>query len=116
MSEMDNQKIPYEFLNTTTAERGAQEEQLQTLIEQQLAKLSKGHHDITGAAIALEAVAQNGDPFLYRGRVVVYMRPENIAGVAKHATPEGALRDALRAVERQVREQRDKLRERYKQP
>ena len=115
MSEIDNQTIPYEFLNTTTAERGAQEEQLETLIEQ-LTKLSKGHHDITGAAIALEVVAQNGDPFLYRGRVVVYMRPENIAGVAEHATPEGALRDALRAVERQVREQRDKLRERYKQP
>ena len=49
-------------------------------------------------------------------RVVVYIRPENIAGVAQDETAEKALRGALQAVERQVRERRDKLREPYKQP
>lgn len=116
MNDLDNQTIPYEFLNRAPEMSDTQDEQLRTMIEQAIAKLAKDHHDITGAAVALEPVAQNGAPFVFRGRVVLYMRPENIAGVAEHDTPEGALRGALHAVERQVREARDKLRERYKQP
>jgi hypothetical protein len=44
------------------------------------------------------------------------MRPDNLASVEKAETDEGALKGALTAVERQVRESREKLRETWKQP
>jgi ribosome-associated translation inhibitor RaiA len=44
------------------------------------------------------------------------MRPDNVAAVEKGETIEAALNGALAAVERQVREYRNKLRERWKPP
>jgi ribosome-associated translation inhibitor RaiA len=88
------------------------EAKLKADVEERLLKLCKGHTDLVSAAVALEVPAQRTTTFLYRARIVAYARPENIAGVAEEETPEAALRSALKAVERQVRERRDKLRER----
>jgi ribosome-associated translation inhibitor RaiA len=92
-----------------------QERKLKADTEQRLHKLLKGHTDLTGAAVALETLAQRTTQFIHRARVVVYARPENIAGVAEAETPEAALREALSAVERQVREKRARLRDRTRQ-
>ncbi len=115
-NERNAEPIVYEFLNKLPNVSEAQDAHLRSMIEQTIGKLNKGHQDITDAAIALEPEAQNGSVFWFRARVVVYIRPENIAGVAQDETAEKALRGALQAVERQVRERRDKLREPYKQP
>lgn len=115
-NERNAEPLVYEFLNKLPNVSEAQDAHLRSMIEQTIGKLNKGHQDITDAAIALEPEAQNGSVFWFRARVVVYIRPENIAGVAQDETAEKALRGALQAVERQVRERRDKLREPYKQP
>jgi hypothetical protein len=47
---------------------------------------------------------------------VVYVRPDNVAAVEKGGKAEEALKGALDAVERQVREYRNKLSEPWKQP
>jgi hypothetical protein len=48
--------------------------------------------------------------------VVVYIRPENIAAVEKAESVEAALKGALAAIERQVREHRERLGATWQQP
>ncbi len=95
---------------------GDLEDKLHNEAEVRLRKLTKGNTDITGAAIILEHSVEGANtPYLYRARVVTYTRPEDIAGIQEADTALAALKGALDAVERQVREKRDKLRERWKQ-
>jgi ribosome-associated translation inhibitor RaiA len=80
-------------------------------IEKRIRALARGHTDITGAAASLEQPAEGREtPPLFEASVVVYIRPSNIAAVEKADDPLKALQGALDAVERQVRERRDKLR------
>lgn len=81
-----------------------------------LRELASGHSDLTGAAINVRQPAYAETPFLHEVTVVVYSRPEHIAATAKEADPITALNDSLSAVERQVRERREKLRDQWKQP
>jgi ribosome-associated translation inhibitor RaiA len=81
-----------------------------------LRKLASGHTDLVGASVALDKPAENrATAYVYRARVVAYIRPDNIAAVEQEETAQAALKGALDALERQVRERRDKLRERWKQ-
>ena len=84
--------------------------------ERRLRNLAKGHQDITGAAVAISLPAKTESGFIYKARVVAYVRPENLAGTEKADTIEGALKGALDAVERQVRKKREKLGEPWKRP
>jgi ribosome-associated translation inhibitor RaiA len=81
-----------------------------------LRALTEGHDDITGTSVAIAELTGETTPSRYEARVVVYIRPDNLASVEKADTAEGALKGALSAVERQVREAREKLRETWKQP
>lgn len=74
-------------------------------------KLSRGHKDIIEASIALEDIAGEETPFLYKARIVLYMRPENIAVVEKGDSIMKAVKEALATVKRQVRKKREKLKE-----
>jgi ribosome-associated translation inhibitor RaiA len=84
--------------------------------ENQLRELTVGHTDILGASVAMEELTGSTTPHRYEARVVMYMKPDNVAAVEKGETAQEALKGALNAVERQVREYRDKLREPWKQP
>jgi ribosome-associated translation inhibitor RaiA len=84
--------------------------------ERRLQALTKGHTDITGASASVGELTKQTTPHAYEVRVVVYMRPEDVVAVEKHETPEGAMKGALDAVERQVRQRRAKLRETWKRP
>lgn len=64
----------------------------------------------------MEELTGSETPHSYQARVVVYMRPNDIAAVEKAPNPTTALQQALTTVERQVREYRQKLSERWKQP
>jgi ribosome-associated translation inhibitor RaiA len=78
-------------------------------VDQRLRKLAQDHTDITGASANIRPLdrAGNGD---IESTVVVYTRPTYISGTATSKQPIGALKGALDAVERQVREKRAKLR------
>lgn len=82
--------------------------------EGRLQKLAADHTDITGASVAVEVLPAATTPYSYQARVVVYMRPNDIAAVEKQETAMGAVRGALDAVERHIREYRAKLREPWK--
>ncbi len=102
----------FEFQNHTQAADAP----LYQEAERRLEALAEGHTDIVGAAVALEELTQSNTPHQYRARVVVYIRPNNIVGVEKAGDVGAALNRALSVVEQQVRSQRDKLRETWKQP
>ena len=80
--------------------------------EQRLRELASSHSDMIGAAVALEKVADTQTYDVYRVRIVVYKRPQDIAVAKQDADPMVTLRDALDTLEEQVREARDKLAQR----
>lgn len=90
---------------------------LRDLAERRLRELAAGHTDLIGANVSLEIPAENRTTtFVYRARVAAFVRPENLAADKQADSAEAALKAALDAIERQVREKRDKLREPWKQP
>lgn len=112
---MSTQDFTFEFVNEVENLGEALDERLYTEAETRLRKLQKGHTDLIGASVSLEQPAKAQTDFIYRARVAVYIRPENIAASAQAADPVGALKQALDGVERQVRERREKLRQRVRQ-
>jgi ribosome-associated translation inhibitor RaiA len=81
-------------------------------IEQQLRTLASSHSDMVGAAVALEKVADTQTYDVYRVRILIYKRPQDIVVTKQDADPMIALRDALDSLEKQVRGTREKLAER----
>ena len=83
--------------------------------ESHLRELAGEHNDLTGANVTIREQAAGQTP-IYEATVVAYVRPENIAGKEKDESPQAALQAALDAVERQIRQKRERLRERWEQP
>lgn len=77
--------------------------------EQRLRELASSHSDMVGAAVALEKIADRETYDLYRVRIVVYKRPQDIVVTKQDADPLVTLREALQILEEQVRESREKL-------
>jgi ribosome-associated translation inhibitor RaiA len=87
-----------------------------TEADDQLRALAEGHNDMVGASVGVEELTGAETPHRYQVRVVAYIKPENIVGIEKEDSVEAALKGALKAVERQVRSHRDKVRKQWQQP
>jgi ribosomal subunit interface protein len=88
--------------------------EIQDEVEDRILKLAKDHTDITGAAVTVSQPAETEIPFIVQARIVVYRRPKDVVSTKKEDTVHGALKGAMDAVERQVREHRRKLSETWK--
>ena len=91
----------------------AENEKLRSEAETSLRKLMKGHTDITGGMVSIKVpqpADPRGTPSTYNVTVTAYVRPENVAAHEDADSVEMALRRALKAVERQIREKRERLR------
>lgn len=80
--------------------------------DRRLRDLADGHSDLIGSAVTIRHPAAA----LYEATVVVYGRPEHLSATEKDSDPAIALKGALKAIERQVRQRRDKLRKTWEQP
>ncbi len=100
--------IEYYVENATLAQREKK------TIEARLHKLAQGHRDISGASVALECVSGANKRAEYRARMVVYCKPANIAATCTQDSVRSAVSEALEAVERQIREQRERMRARHR--
>jgi ribosome-associated translation inhibitor RaiA len=89
---------------------------LYTEAESRLKRLAKGHSDLIGAAISIRQQSSGENFPHHEVSIVVYSRPENVAAKQKQSDPQMALKAALDAVERQIRERREKLGKRWQQP
>ncbi len=81
-----------------------------------LADLKGNHTDMVSAAVTIEEVAKGEEAFRYEFKVVVHMRPDPLVASKEANTVEAAMKSALDALERQVRERRAKLKEHWKRP
>ncbi|NIV30155.1 MAG: 30S ribosomal protein S30 [Anaerolineae bacterium] len=104
---MTNIEFGFEFYSEIPDPDGV----LRAEAERRLLALTEGHDDLIGASLTLEELTGETTPHCYEATVVVFKRPDNVAATERAETPEGALKGALSAVERQVRELREKLRE-----
>ena len=77
--------------------------------EQRLGELAANHSDIVGAAVALEKTVDTQTYDVFRVRIVLYKRPQDIVVNKEEADPMVALREALHTIEEQVRESRERL-------
>jgi ribosome-associated translation inhibitor RaiA len=84
--------------------------------DEQLRQLAGEQNDLRGAAINIRAATQVETNPLYEITVVVYARPTDIAVTVKERDPITGVKNALSAVERQVRKKRDKLGKPWQQP
>ena len=85
-------------------------EAMYALAVKELRKLAKGHTDIVGANISIQAPHENESIPTYEATVTVAFSPKNVAATEKAKDPMVALRAALHAVEREVRSTREKRR------
>jgi ribosome-associated translation inhibitor RaiA len=92
------------------------DDQLKRYAETELRKLAEGHSDMVGARVSIEELSSDTTPNTYRANITIWIRPEDINAEEKAEYPLEALKGALKAAERQVREKRDRLRGRWKQP
>jgi ribosome-associated translation inhibitor RaiA len=113
--KVDGVDFSFEFRNEVPLPENVKAK-LRSEAEERVRALAEGHTDVIGASVATEGLTGSTTPYRYEVRLVVYMRPEHVAAVEKQESVEGALKGALSAVERQVREVRNKLREPWKQP
>ncbi|MCB0061540.1 MAG: HPF/RaiA family ribosome-associated protein [Caldilineaceae bacterium] len=109
------QEFTFEFQNEVQSLGSDLEDRMRTVAQERLQKLQRGHQDVVGAAVSLEQPAHAASDFIYESRVVVYAKPDNVAAHAKMGDPMGALKDAIDGVERQIRDRREKLRDRSRQ-
>lgn len=81
-----------------------------------LQELRADHTDLVGAAVTVEDIAKGDEPFRFQFKVVAYMRPDRVVASEKADNVRSAMKGALSALERQVREKRRKLKESWKRP
>ena len=84
-------------------------DEFQRETEVRLRDLTSAHSDMVGAAVSLEKVADTQTYDVYRVRIIVYKRPQDIVVTKQDADPMLALREALDTLEEQIREAREKL-------
>ena len=111
---MDELDFTLEFNSDTIGEET--EAELFVEADERLRQLAAGHSDIVGAAVTIRREGHGETPHQFEATVVVYCRPEPVAGSQKEDNPAAALKEALDAVERQIRERRARLKRRWEQP
>ena len=84
-------------------------DRFQSETEQRLDDLTAERSDIVGAAVALEKTVDTQSYDVYRVRIVLYKRPQDIAVTKEGPDPMLILREALDTLEEQVRDSREKL-------
>ncbi len=108
---MDQTTFPIEF-NNEVDEMPKADNEFFALAAGRLSQLSKGHTDISSAVVNFKQPAQGRETaHIYEVTIVTYMRgTEQIAATDKSEHLRAALDGALDAVERQVREERERQR------
>lgn len=105
-------EFPIEF----HAEPAGFNDQLREKTRARLRRLKGEHTDMVGASVTVEEIAKGETAFRYEFTVVAYMRPDRLVASKKGADVRQAMKQALHALERQVRERRAKLKEHWKRP
>jgi hypothetical protein len=110
---MDEMDFTLEF--HTDLDSSPFEDSLFAEADRRLRELRGDHTDMIGATVTIRTEAARETP-LYEATVVATVRPDNIVAREQDRSPEIALGAALDAVERQIRDKREKLGKPWEQP
>ena len=108
---MDAPEFPIEI----NSESEAYTPDLQEKTFERLEQLKGDHTDMVGAAVTVNEIAK-GEDARFEFKVVVYTRPDRVVASEKSNNIRTAMKGALDAMERQIREKREKLKEHWKRP
>ena len=107
---MDEPTFPVEFNNEIDDIRKSENDFYDQAVAR-LSKLAEGHNDISGAVVNFKQPAKGRETaHVYEVTIVVYMGAQHIAATEQREQFQGTLDGALDAVERQVRERRQRQR------
>jgi ribosome-associated translation inhibitor RaiA len=110
VKKMDKANFPIEFNNELDDVKKSENEFF-TLAVDRLSKLAEGHTDISGAVVNFKQPAQERETaYIQEVTIVVYMGSDHIAATEQGEQFRATLDGALDAVERQVRERRQRQR------
>ncbi len=84
--------------------------------EARLRGLAAEKRDLVGASVAVDQPARGEKPHVFRARVVVFIRGPDLVAVEKGPSAYSALKGALDAAERRVRERRRRRRKAARRP
>lgn len=104
--------LPIEFHSDT----GSFDDELQRKTRDRLRVLKGDHSDLVGASVSIEEIAKGKETYRYQFTIVAFMRPDRLVASKKAENVPAAMKQALAALERQVRERRAKLKEHWKRP
>lgn len=76
--------------------------------------LEEGHTDITGAHLSIKQLSGKPTVNEYEAKLTLYHKPDNISGSHKSPLIPEAIQEAYSSVERQLRKQRNAIRDRRK--
>jgi ribosome-associated translation inhibitor RaiA len=117
MKENEINELEFEFeFYADEIDNPALEEELMLEADSRLRELADDRRDMIGASVAVEKEVEAETAYVFRARVVAYIKPDNIVAVEKESSAMEALKAALEAVERQVREHRENISEPWKKP
>jgi len=105
MPDLPEFPFDFELLNETDQP----DAEFYEMAYEEITAVAEGHNDIVGASVSLEELSAEETPHAYQARVVLYVRPTNIAAAEKMPSAIDALQQALDSSIRQVREKREKL-------
>ncbi|MDX1614391.1 MAG: hypothetical protein R3300_08780, partial [Candidatus Promineifilaceae bacterium] len=83
------------------------EADLFAIADARLRELAGDKNDMIGAAVNIRQPAAGETPPLHEVTVVAYTRPKHVAATEKQRNVIGALKGALDAVERQIKQKRE---------
>lgn len=107
---MDKANFPVEFNNELDDVKKSENEYY-TLAVDRLSDLAEGHTDISGAVVNFKQPAQGRETApIHEVTIVVYMGTDHIVATERQEEFRATLSGALDAVERQVRERRQRQR------
>jgi ribosome-associated translation inhibitor RaiA len=107
---MDQPTFPVEF-NNEVDNVPKSENEFYAQAADRLSKLAGSHNDISGAVVNFKKPAQGRETrYIHEVTIVAYMGANHIAATEKDEALPVALNGALSAVERQVRERRERQR------
>ncbi|MFP3853444.1 MAG: HPF/RaiA family ribosome-associated protein [Anaerolineales bacterium] len=84
-------------------------------IMQRLEEIKGDHTDMVGAAVNVREIAK-GEDSRFEFKVIAYTRPDQTVASEKSNNIRTAMNGALDALERQIRDKREKLKEHWKRP
>ncbi len=105
---MDTDVRPYQ-IEFHFGDKVGDTDALRRMALSRLDRLAKGNKDLINASVVVVAEGRGETPHRFRARIMLEVRPHSVVSHQVDEEPELALRGALEAAERQVRDKRDEL-------